>query len=62
MLLPVQLRIHSSEWRRLGIEGWFHVRTRKELAERGYSYRVHTWGEEKDNDDNYGDDVEVMLL
>ena len=22
----------------------------------------HTWGEEKDNDDNYGDDVEVMLL
>ena len=24
--------------------------------------RVHTWVEEKDNDDNYGDDVEVMLL
>ena len=26
------------------------------------SCRVHTWGEEKDNDDNYGDDVDVMLL
>ena len=38
------------------------MQTLKELAERGYSCRVHTWVEEKDNDDNYGDDVEVMLL